>query len=171
MIEIDAEVLRRLVVRHKADGRAVYDPQAKAEVVRLCLRPGVSVARMALQCGINANLLRRWITQGLDVSMRASKATVPALPDVPETPTVAALAPGASPHVFLVVGVNGTGKTTTAAKMAYQFKRKGLRVMLAAADTFRAGRCTDQRMPARLATQWGADRVARRRPEPVATHP
>jgi fused signal recognition particle receptor len=49
-----------------------------------------------------------------------------------------ALAPGASPHVFLVVGVNGTGKTTTVAKMAYQFKRKGLSVMLAAADTFRA---------------------------------
>jgi fused signal recognition particle receptor len=49
-----------------------------------------------------------------------------------------ALAPGAIPHVFLVVGVNGTGKTTTAAKMAYQFNRKGLRVMLAAADTFRA---------------------------------
>ena len=49
-----------------------------------------------------------------------------------------ALASGASPQVFLVVGVNGTGKTTTAAKMAYQFKRKGLSVMLAAADTFRA---------------------------------
>ena len=49
-----------------------------------------------------------------------------------------ALARGAGPHVFLVVGVNGTGKTTTAAKMAYQFKRKGLSVMLAAADTFRA---------------------------------
>jgi fused signal recognition particle receptor len=40
--------------------------------------------------------------------------------------------------VFLVVGVNGTGKTTTAAKMAHQFKRRGLSVMLAAADTFRA---------------------------------
>ena len=49
-----------------------------------------------------------------------------------------ALAPGTRPHVFLVVGVNGTGKTTTAAKMAHQFKRKGLSVMLAAADTFRA---------------------------------
>jgi fused signal recognition particle receptor len=48
------------------------------------------------------------------------------------------LAGGARPHVFLVVGVNGTGKTTTAAKMAYLFRRKGLRVMLAAADTFRA---------------------------------
>jgi fused signal recognition particle receptor len=44
----------------------------------------------------------------------------------------------ARPHVFLVVGVNGTGKTTTAAKMAYLFKRRGLSVMLAAADTFRA---------------------------------
>jgi fused signal recognition particle receptor len=47
-------------------------------------------------------------------------------------------APDAHPHVFLVVGVNGTGKTTTAAKLAYQFKRKGMSVMLAAADTFRA---------------------------------
>jgi fused signal recognition particle receptor len=45
---------------------------------------------------------------------------------------------GARPYVFLVVGVNGTGKTTTAAKMAHQFKRRGFRVMLAAADTFRA---------------------------------
>jgi len=49
-----------------------------------------------------------------------------------------ALAPGTRPHVILVVGVNGTGKTTTAAKMAHQFKRNGLSVMLAAADTFRA---------------------------------
>ena len=63
MSEIDAEVVRRLVTGRKNDGRAVYDPQAKAEVVRACLKPGVSVARMALQCGINANLLRRWITQ------------------------------------------------------------------------------------------------------------
>ncbi len=45
---------------------------------------------------------------------------------------------GARPHVLLVVGVNGTGKTTTTAKMAHLFKRQGLRVMLAAADTFRA---------------------------------
>jgi fused signal recognition particle receptor len=48
------------------------------------------------------------------------------------------LAPGARPHVYLVVGVNGTGKTTTIGKMAHQFKRRGSSVMLAAADTFRA---------------------------------
>jgi fused signal recognition particle receptor len=44
----------------------------------------------------------------------------------------------AKPHVILVVGVNGTGKTTTIGKLAHQFERKGKRVMLAAADTFRA---------------------------------
>jgi fused signal recognition particle receptor len=49
-----------------------------------------------------------------------------------------ALGGDARPHVFLMVGVNGTGKTTTAAKMANLFQQKGLRVMLAAADTFRA---------------------------------
>jgi fused signal recognition particle receptor len=42
------------------------------------------------------------------------------------------------PAVILVVGVNGTGKTTTIAKLAYRFKSRGARVLLAAADTFRA---------------------------------
>lgn len=42
------------------------------------------------------------------------------------------------PYVILVVGVNGVGKTTTIAKLAYLFKKSGLKVMLGAADTFRA---------------------------------
>lgn len=44
----------------------------------------------------------------------------------------------AKPHVVLLVGVNGNGKTTTAGKMAYHAVRSGKRVMLVAADTFRA---------------------------------
>ena len=44
----------------------------------------------------------------------------------------------AHPHVILLVGVNGTGKTTTAAKLAHQLMRGGSSVMLVAADTFRA---------------------------------
>nr|WP_172917093.1 signal recognition particle-docking protein FtsY [Capnocytophaga canis] len=42
------------------------------------------------------------------------------------------------PYVMMVVGVNGAGKTTTIGKLAYQFKKKGYKVMLGAADTFRA---------------------------------
>ena len=42
------------------------------------------------------------------------------------------------PHVIMVVGVNGAGKTTTIGKLAHQFKQQDLKVVLGAADTFRA---------------------------------
>jgi fused signal recognition particle receptor len=42
------------------------------------------------------------------------------------------------PFVLMVVGVNGAGKTTTIGKLAYQFKKNGKKVLLGAADTFRA---------------------------------
>ena len=42
------------------------------------------------------------------------------------------------PSVILMIGVNGSGKTTTAGKLAAQFKKEGKKVLLAAADTFRA---------------------------------
>lgn len=42
------------------------------------------------------------------------------------------------PYVIMVVGVNGVGKTTTIGKLAHQYKQKGLKVVLGAADTFRA---------------------------------
>lgn len=45
---------------------------------------------------------------------------------------------GAKPYVIMVVGVNGVGKTTTIGKLAHQFKKAGLKVVLGAADTFRA---------------------------------
>jgi len=46
--------------------------------------------------------------------------------------------PALKPHVVLVAGVNGSGKTTTIGKLAQKYRADGLRVMLAAADTFRA---------------------------------
>ena len=49
-----------------------------------------------------------------------------------DTPT------GIKPYVIMVVGVNGVGKTTTIGKLAYQYKAAGKKVMLGAADTFRA---------------------------------
>ncbi len=45
---------------------------------------------------------------------------------------------GKKPYVIMVVGVNGVGKTTTIGKLASQFKKQGLKVVLGASDTFRA---------------------------------
>ena len=52
--------------------------------------------------------------------------------------TELAVDPAHRPHVVLVIGVNGSGKTTTIAKLAHLFKGEGRKVMLAAGDTFRA---------------------------------
>jgi fused signal recognition particle receptor len=57
-----------------------------------------------------------------------------------------------TPYVIMVVGVNGVGKTTTIGKLASQFKKQGLKVVLGAADTFRAA-AIDQ-------LQIWADRIA-----------
>ncbi len=48
------------------------------------------------------------------------------------------ISPAYAPHVILVTGVNGSGKTTTIGKLAALYRAQGLRVMLAAGDTFRA---------------------------------
>jgi fused signal recognition particle receptor len=49
-----------------------------------------------------------------------------------------AATPSKKPYVIMVVGVNGSGKTTTIAKLAYNFRNAGRKVLLGAADTFRA---------------------------------
>lgn len=63
MTEMNAELLARLVVGRKRDGRCNYDPLVKQALVGECLKPGVSVARVAMLYGINANLLRTWIAK------------------------------------------------------------------------------------------------------------
>jgi fused signal recognition particle receptor len=55
--------------------------------------------------------------------------------NVPDRPAAELKAP---PKVYLVVGVNGSGKTTSIAKLAFSMKKEGRSVLLAAADTFRA---------------------------------
>ena len=62
-MENNPEVLSGLVLKRIRDGRCRYDPQVKQELVKRCLQPGVSVAALAMQHGVNANLLRKWITK------------------------------------------------------------------------------------------------------------
>lgn len=55
---------QKLVVRRIfRNGRRRYDPSSKARLVAECLLPGVSVSRVALDNGVNANLLRKWIKE------------------------------------------------------------------------------------------------------------
>lgn len=63
MTEMNAELLARLVVGRKRDGRCTYDPLAKQALMDECLKPGVSVARVAMLYGVNANLLRTWLAK------------------------------------------------------------------------------------------------------------
>ena len=53
----------QLVARTRADRRHVYRKQGKAALVSACSAPGASVAAIALAHGVNANLLRKWITR------------------------------------------------------------------------------------------------------------
>lgn len=72
------------------------------------------------------NILKEEIAKLLAENNTSGDATEFSIPEVD------------GPYVVMVVGVNGVGKTTTIGKMAYQFKKKGLKVMLGASDTFRA---------------------------------
>jgi fused signal recognition particle receptor len=69
---------------------------------------------------------------------RALEGRLAALLDGSENPGALARSQN-GPTVIVVIGVNGTGKTTTAAKLARRLQREGRRVLLAAADTYRAG--------------------------------
>jgi transposase len=56
-----SELARRLVVGHKRDGRSIYDEKAKRELVLACREPGASIAKLARDCGVNANQVNSWV--------------------------------------------------------------------------------------------------------------
>ena len=76
--------------------------------------------------------VRQLLVQAIQEIITSSVAAIP-------------LALDAKPAVLLVVGVNGSGKTTTIAKLSHRFQSEGKKVLLAAADTFRAA-ATEQLM-------------------------
>jgi fused signal recognition particle receptor len=78
---------------------------------------------------------RRRDAAGTEAAVRAELAATLAARDADWRPR---RPPGGGPAVVLVVGVNGTGKTTTIGKLASQYVAEGRSVLLAAADTFRA---------------------------------
>ncbi|WP_020481779.1 transposase [Methylomonas sp. MK1] len=111
MLETKSALSRRLVIGHRCDGRCRYDPIAKRELVQSCLQPGVSIARKALEHGINANLLRKWINH-YQAAARDTQADelVPPLPAfVPVlTPVIKSQTCEAMLSITLVNGVQMT---------------------------------------------------------------
>ncbi len=63
MADKSVELVEGLILKPATHGRRTYSVRAKRALAELCKGPGVSVAGLALAHGINANLLRRWITQ------------------------------------------------------------------------------------------------------------
>lgn len=57
------DLARRLVIGRKRDGRSIYDEQAKQELILACSQPGVSIAKLARGCGVNANQVSTWVRQ------------------------------------------------------------------------------------------------------------
>ena len=58
----DDDLAKRLVVKRNSNGRCTYDEEAKRQLVEACLVSGASVAKIAREHGINANLLHTWIS-------------------------------------------------------------------------------------------------------------
>jgi transposase len=68
-----------LVKLVRADGRRMYEWQAKLAIVREACAPGVSLAKVALKHGLNANLVRRWVVKHRAQATHLAAQSVPAL--------------------------------------------------------------------------------------------
>jgi transposase len=83
MAEPSLDLIPNLIRSRKSNGRCVYDKGAKRELVRRCLQPGVSLARTAMEHGVNANLLRKWVVLQTGTRPPRRRALVPSLPQAP----------------------------------------------------------------------------------------
>ena len=103
------------------------------ETVLLSSDVGIEATRRIMD-----ELRRRAQSNRLDDESALAEALRGAMVDILEPVSRPLRLSPASPFVILMVGVNGTGKTTSAAKLAHRFKGEGRSVLLAAGDTFRA---------------------------------
>ncbi|RKE40147.1 transposase [Paraburkholderia sp. BL23I1N1] len=93
MSEQEEGLQGRLVVGSKRDGRRKYDESAKRELILECLKPGVSIARTAMDHGINPNLVRTWISQYQREQGRVGVAGLASEPGRHAQTEIAAVAP------------------------------------------------------------------------------
>lgn len=113
-------------------GRHHIDPESREEIETLLLAADVGPeATEKILIQLEERLRQGKSSKDIDLLTLLSEVLVPMI-DRPFTP------PEAHPYVILLVGVNGVGKTTTLARLAYRLKGEGKKVLIGAADTFRA---------------------------------
>jgi transposase len=122
-------------VRVNRTGRRTYTLDYKRDVVRQCSEPGVSVAAVAMQNGINANLVRRWMVRQQRERVAASAKPPPAMLPVAiaATATASVLEAG--------TGGNASSKPKRAAAASIEIELYGARIHLRGgvdADAFRS---------------------------------
>ncbi len=118
-VETTVKVLE--ILRERVEDEGIRDPERAYEVLKEELQNVLAV---------DYHLGRLW---GPSTELRTGPSAAH-----PEAPRTLSGDSAPKPAIILVVGVNGTGKTTNIAKMAYAYRREGQKVILAAADTFRA---------------------------------
>jgi fused signal recognition particle receptor len=120
-------------------GEKKIDPEllTKLENALLAADLGPRTTHQILEA-VRQRLERHALTNTADLKAELKNQLLYALRIVPSANGTAAAAEKPRPNVIFVVGVNGTGKTTTIGKLAHRFRQSGKNVVLAAGDTFRA---------------------------------
>ncbi len=120
-------------------GEKKIDPEllTKLENALLAADLGPRTTHQILEA-VRQKLERHALSSVADLKAELKNQLLYALRAVPSTNGTSAAAQEARPHVIFVVGVNGTGKTTTIGKLAHRLRQSGKNVVLAAGDTFRA---------------------------------
>jgi fused signal recognition particle receptor len=120
-------------------GEKKIDPEllTKLENALLAADLGPRTTHQILEA-VRQKLERHALSSVADLKAELKNQLLYALRAVPSPNGASAAAQETRPHVIFVVGVNGTGKTTTIGKLAHRLRQSGKNVVLAAGDTFRA---------------------------------
>jgi len=120
-------------------GEKKIDPEllTKLENALLAADLGPRTTHQILEA-VRQKLERNALSSAADLKAELKNQLLHALRTVPSPNGTSAAAKESHPHVIFVIGVNGTGKTTTIGKLAHRLHQSGKNVVLAAGDTFRA---------------------------------
>jgi fused signal recognition particle receptor len=126
-------------VEDLVSGEKKIDPAllTKLENALLAADLGPRTTHQILEA-VRQKLERHALSSAADLKAELKNQLLYVLRTVPSPNGTSASAQESRPHVIFVVGVNGTGKTTTIGKLAHRLRQSGKTVVLAAGDTFRA---------------------------------